>query len=130
MNSCIIIGNLVRKPELKQFADGNLVCNFTVAVNRWVQGGEQDADFFNVAAWGTMGENCARYLDKGRKVMCRGRIGARAYTGRDGGARASLELTASEVEFLSPRERDAGELEETQDTGEFQEVEDDELPFS
>lgn len=121
MNKSIIIGNLTRDPELRATQDGTHVCNFTVAVNRRTRaGGQQEADYFRVTAWRTLGENCVKYLTKGRKVCVTGPVSARAYTGSDGMVRATLELTADEVEFLSARSG--------QNTGDFTPVDDDDLP--
>ena len=122
MNQLVIIGNLTRAPELRQTQDGTPVCNFTVAVNRRVRAGaNHEADYFRVTAWRGLGENCNRYLEKGRKVAVTGTVSARAYTGNDGGVRASLEVTAEAVEFLSsPRHNSDGEG--------FTEVDDAELP--
>lgn len=121
MNKSIIIGNLTRDPELRATQDGTHVCNFTVAVNRRTRaGGQQEADYFRVTAWRTLGENCAKYLAKGRKVCVTGPVSARAYTGSDGMVRATLELTADEVEFLSARSG--------QSTSDFTPVDDDDLP--
>ena len=104
MNKNIIIGNLTRDPDLRTTQDGTRVCNFTVAVNQRTRAsGQPEADYFRVTAWRTLGENCAKYLAKGRKVCVTGPVAARAYTGSDGIVRATLELTADEVEFLSAR---------------------------
>lgn len=101
MNSLTIIGNVTRTPETAATPSGKRVCNFSVAVNRR-SGGQDTVDFFRVTAWEQLGDNCARYLDKGRKVAVRGPVSARAYIANDGAARASLEITAQEVEFLTP----------------------------
>ena len=105
MNTCTIIGNLTRDPEIRDVnvSGGSVpVCTFTVAVNR--RGSAQDAaDFFTVSAWRKLGETCHQYLAKGRKVYVRGTVTARAYAKRDGNPGASLELTAEDVEFLTPR---------------------------
>ena len=107
MNKLIIIGNLTRDPELRTTSSGVNVCDFTVAVNRRqrrdAQNGQPEADFFRVSAWRERGELCAKYLSKGRKVCVMGPVSVRTYTGNDGVTRASLEVTADEVEFLSSR---------------------------
>lgn len=106
MNKCIIIGNLTRDPELRNTQDGTSVCNFTVAVNRRVRAGAHpEADYFWVTVWRALGENCHKYLSKGRKCCVTGSVTARSYTGSDGIVRATLELTADAVEFLSARDR-------------------------
>ena len=107
MNKLTIIGNLVNDPELRTTPNGKSVCNFTVAVNRRNKiEGQPDSDFFRVAVWNQMGENCAKYLAKGRKVCVIGPVSVRAYEGKNGKAGASLEVMAQEVEFLSSRDVD------------------------
>ena len=104
MNKVTIIGNLTKDPELRSTQDGTSVCGFTVAVNRQKtkNNPEPGADFFNVNAWRGLGENCARYLEKGRKVCVIGRISLRTWE-KDGKHGASLEILAEDVEFLSAR---------------------------
>lgn len=105
MNKLTIIGNLSRDPESRVTPSGISVCTFTVAVNRRrTQEGQPDADFFRVTAWRQLGENCAKYLTKGRKVCVVGPVSISTYTGNDGKARANMEVTADDVEFLTPKE--------------------------
>ncbi len=142
MNKLTIIGNLTRDPELRTTPNGVSVCDFTVAVNRRNrsrdgQGGQPEADFFRVSAWRVLGENCAKFLAKGRKVCVIGPVSVRTYQGNDGATRASLEVTADDVEFLSPRgegeaagaySAPAPAAADSQPAG-FTAVETDELPF-
>ena len=140
MNKVFIVGNLTRDPELRTVRDGISVCSFTVAVNRRIrnaEAGQPEADFFRVTAWRGLGENCSRYLAKGRKVAVTGSVSVSTYTGNVGTTRATLEVTADDVEFLSPR-GEGGEVPATprpqaapvapQSNG-FVQVDDDELPF-
>ena len=142
MNKVFIIGNLTRDPELRSTRDGISVCSFTVAVNRRVrnaEAGQPEADFFRVTTWRALGETCAKFLQKGRKVAVTGQVSVSTYTGNDGTFRASLEVTADDVEFLSPR-GEAGDVPAAaprmqsaapaapQSNG-FVQVDDDELPF-
>lgn len=76
MNRLTIIGNLTRAPEVRTAADGNTVTVFTVAVNRGDRNGHPMADYVRVSAWNKLGENCGRYLDKGKKGL-RYRAGTR-----------------------------------------------------
>lgn len=129
MNKLTIIGNLVRDPELRTVGSGINVCTFTVAVNRRKKAeGQPEADFFRVSAWRGLAETCSKYLAKGRKVAVVGSVSAQAYMGSDGTAKASLELTADDVEFLSSRNEQS---ETTTDVpAGFVEVGDDEpMPF-
>lgn len=95
----MIIGNLTANPEKRTTQSGKQVCTFTVAVNRRTDG----ADYFRVSAWDKLGENCASYLTKGRKVAVTGAVSVNAYTDKDGNARGQIEVTARDVEFLSPK---------------------------
>lgn len=106
MNKLFIVGNLTRDPELRTTQSGISVCSFTVAVNRRrSQSNDQpEADFFRVSAWRGLGENCAKYLAKGRKVSVVGAVSVSTYQANDGTTRASLEVTADDVEFLSSRQ--------------------------
>lgn len=107
MNKLIIIGNLTRDPEMATTPGGKAVCTFTVAVNRRSGGDHPEATYFRVAAWEQLAERCAQYLAKGKKVCCVGSVEARAYTTNQGAIRASLEMQAREVEFLTPRQDSA-----------------------
>lgn len=120
MNNLTIIGNLVRNPELRTTPQGKQVCSLDVAVNRRRQvEGQPEADYFRVNCWNALGENCAKYLAKGKKVAVTGSVSL-SKRERDGKFYASLEVFAEEVEFLSPK-----------DTGnQPQEVQpDDDFPF-
>ena len=107
MNKLTIIGNLTRDPELRTTSTGVNVCSFTVAVNRRGrrddQGSQPEADFFRVTTWRQLADICGKYLAKGRKVCVVGPVSVHTFTGNDGTTRASLEVTADDVEFLSSR---------------------------
>lgn len=142
MNKIILIGNLTRDPELRTTPNGYNVCDFTIAVNKrrysQQQGGQQsDADFFRIHAWRQLGENCQKYLAKGRKVFVTGPLEARTYQANDGTTRVSLEVTAEDVEFLTSRAEaeamgssvPANNAGVTATSSGFTAVETDELPF-
>ena len=103
MNKLTLIGNLTKDPETRTTPNGNTVCSFTVAVNR-KKVSEPQTDFFRVNAWGKLGELCARFLGKGRKVAVVGELQARTYDNKDGKTMLSLDVVADEVEFLTPAE--------------------------
>ncbi|MBR4711420.1 MAG: single-stranded DNA-binding protein [Clostridia bacterium] len=112
MNKLTIIGNLTRDPELRTANTANgpvSVCSFGVAVNSRRRGtaGQEETTFFNVTAWRALGENCAKFLAKGRKVAVVGPVSARTYQASDGTTRVSLEVQADDVEFLSSRNDDS-----------------------
>ena len=108
MNRLTIIGNLTGDPEMRTTPNGKNVCNFSVAVNRRNKvEGQPEADFFRVSAWNQLGENCGKYLAKGRKVCVVGAVSVREYETQNGKHGATLEVNATEVEFLSSRSGDS-----------------------
>lgn len=139
MQKLIIIGNVCADPEERTTPSGKTVTNFTVAVSR--KGDKDKTDFFRCAAWGKTGEVCGQYLGKGKKVCVTGEVSARAYTDKQGEAKASLEVFVSEVEFLSPRGEEApapaspslypslAEQKAAAVDAEFAEITDGDLPF-
>ena len=130
MNKLTIIGNLTKVPELRVTSQGTPVCSFTVAVNSR-KGNEDHTDYFSVTAWRGLGENCAKFLDKGKKVAVIGPVTLRTWD-KDDKHGASMEVTADDVEFISPRVSDMptpAEAPAAPVKGGFTQVETDELPF-
>ena len=124
MNKLHIIGNLTGDPVSRVTQQGITVCSFSVAVNRRRREGQPEADFFRVSAWRQLGENCQKYLAKGRKVAVTGPVSVSTYKAQDGTVKASMEVTADDVEFLTPKDAKAPDM-----GGGFVEVTGDELPW-
>ena len=102
MNKIVIVGNLCSDPELRSTPDGKSVCNFNVAVNRRKKPGkEQETDFFRISAWNGQAESCSKFLTKGSKVGIIGSVSVHPYKDRSGEARATIEVLADDVEFIS-----------------------------
>ena len=110
----IIAGNVGRDPEMRYTPSGQAVTSFSVATNRQYtnNNGEtvKETIWFRVSAWGKTGEICNQYLKKGSKVLVEGRLtadpatgGPRVWTAQDGSTRASFEVSAQTVRFLSSR---------------------------
>lgn len=98
------IGNLSSDVDLRSVntnGGAKYVANFDVAVNEGF-GDSRKTTFIRVSAWGTTAENCAKYLTKGKKVYIAGSPRVNAYINKDGAAVGTLEVSANEVEFLSP----------------------------
>ena len=86
--------------------NGTPVANFSLAVNkRWTnaEGQQQEkTNWFRITSWEKQAETCAQYLNKGSQVLVTGEIDeARPWTDKDGNARASVEITAQRVKFLT-----------------------------
>ena len=103
MNQVILVGRLVRDPELSYTpSTQTAVCRFTLAVDRpRRQGEDQGADFIRVTVWGRQGETCDRYLSKGRQAAVQGRIQTGSYKNRDGETVYTTDVVADRVEFLA-----------------------------
>ncbi|HSX28543.1 MAG TPA: single-stranded DNA-binding protein [Candidatus Saccharimonadales bacterium] len=103
INQVILMGNLTRDPELRTTPSGQSVCSFGIAVNRSWQGSDgsqQDAvDYFDITAWGKLGELVNQYLSKGRRCLIQGRLSYRAWE-QDGQKRNKVEVVANDVTFL------------------------------
>lgn len=103
MNKVILIGRLVRDPELKfTTGTGIAVATFSLAVDRnYVgQSGQREADFINIVCWRKLAENVANNVSKGRLVAVSGSIQTRKYQAQDGSNRYATEVVADEVKFL------------------------------
>jgi len=131
----IITGNLGRDPEMRYAPSGSPVTSFSVASGRKYTNAEGDlveeTAWFRVSAWNRLAEVCAEYLTKGAKVLVEGRLkldpstgGPRIWTDNDGAARASFEVTANTVQFLSGKPAENGEMD-----GEVVDAEEEAIPF-
>jgi len=109
-NKIIIVGYLGKDPELRYTPNGNAVCNFSVATTE-KRGDQETTTWFKISAWGRQGELCNEYLAKGRQVYVEGRVRMEEYTDRDGNKRSSLEVNATDVRFLGPRNGGGDEYE-------------------
>ena len=123
INRVILVGNLTMDPDLSELPSGQQVCRLRVAVNRrykdsssgeWVE----KPNYFTVKVWGAQGENCAKYLAKGRAVAVDGRLEWREWETQDGAKREAVEVVADSVQFLGSR----ADAEASVDRGSFQQT--------
>ncbi|PZN09361.1 MULTISPECIES: single-stranded DNA-binding protein [Thermaerobacter] len=138
LNVVVLIGRLVRDPELRYTPSGVAVGGFTLAVDRPFtnQQGEREADFIDVVVWRKLAETCANHLSKGRLVAVRGRLQVRSYETQDGQRRRVAEVVADDVRFLDRAPgADRGTTADTQageelaDFGDVTGLPDDDIPF-
>jgi single-strand DNA-binding protein len=113
INRVIITGNLTADPELRSLPSGTSVCKLRVACNTrrkdnatgdWVD----KPNYFDVTVWGAQGENCARYLSKGRPVAVDGRLEWREWETPEGQKRQAIDIIADSVQFLGGRDEGPG----------------------
>lgn len=139
MNSVILIGRLIKDPELRYISGSDSVyCRFTLAVDKGMSKekkqeleakGQQTADFINIVVWGKQAENCQKYLQKGRNVAIQGRLQSGSYTTQDGTRRFVTEVWAERVQFIDWGDKtNQEEGFDNFDLG-FEEAKDEEIPF-
>ena len=112
INRVVLTGNLTRDPELRSTQSGTSVCSLRVACNTRRKGPsgewEEKPNFFDVTVWGAQGENCARFLTKGRPVAIDGRLEWREWQDQNGNKRQNVDIIADAVQFLGSRDDAAG----------------------
>lgn len=110
LNHIVIMGRLVRDPELRRTQAGKAVASFRVACDRDYapQGGEREADFIDIVAWGNTGEFVSKYFSKGRMAVISGRLQMRSWTDNNGQKRVSAEVVADNVYFGDSKPQGGG----------------------
>ena len=102
MNRIILLGRLVRDPEVRVTPTEKTVCTFTLAVDRpfTAKNGQREADFINIVTWNKTAELCGNSLTKGQRALVEGRLQIRSYDGKDGNKHYVTEVIADRVEFI------------------------------
>lgn len=102
MNRIILLGRLVRDPEVRVTPTEKTVCTFTLAVDRPFasKNGQREADFINIVTWNKTAELCGNSLTKGQRALVEGRLQIRSYDGKDGNKHYMTEVIADRVEFI------------------------------
>ena len=109
LNKVQLIGNLGKDPETRYTPSGKKVCAFSMAVNRRWKGAEGETkeatDWFNIEAWGRLGEICQEYLNKGSLVYIEGRLQTDRYE-QEGETRYFTKVVTQSVQFLDRPQKD------------------------
>ncbi len=111
LNRVILIGRMVRDPELRTTTTGKNVCEFSIAVDKRIKprdASEPTADFFRIKAWSQTADYVSNYGSKGRLVSVDGRLETRRFTDKDGNNREIVEVVADNVNLLDRARDDAG----------------------
>lgn len=106
LNKIMVMGRLVRDPELKQTQSGKQVCTITLACDRDYRakdGSDRQTDFIDVVAWGQRAEFVSKYFSKGRLMVVEGRLESRKWTDKNGQNRTSWEIQASNCYFADSK---------------------------
>ncbi len=102
LNQIVLMGRLVKDPELRRTGSGVAVASFTLAVDRDFankETNEKETDFIDVVAWRNTAEFVTRYFTKGRMAVVSGRLQMRKWTDKEGGKRTAAEIVADNVYF-------------------------------
>ena len=104
MNKIILMGRVTRDPDVRYSADNKANARFSFAVNRrFKREGEEDADFFNIVAFGRLAEFVEKYLHRGTKIVLEGEIHNNNYTNKDGQMIYGMQIIAQNIEFAESK---------------------------
>ena len=135
LNRTVLVGRIVRDPELKKTTSGTSVTSFTVAIDNPTKvGGDKTTSFIPCTCWSKTAENVAKYCSKGTLVGIDGRINQRSYEDKGGLKHSIVEIIAENVQFLEKKnaggEGDDFPLPSEEEVShEGIDASDDELPF-
>lgn len=103
------MGNLGQDPELRYTQNQTPVCTFSVATTDYRTGQDgqklEQTEWHRIVVWGRMGENCSKYLAKGRSVLVEGRLQTRNWEDKQGQKRYVTEIVAQNVQFVGGASR-------------------------
>ena len=130
LNKIIVMGRMVRNPELRRTNSGTAVASFTIACARDFKsdGGEHEADFIECVAWRNTAEFVSKYFTKDRMAVVSGRLQTRNWTDKEGNKRKATEIVAERVCFGDSKRDELQSYAAPQES--FAELPDDgEIPF-
>lgn len=133
-NKIILVGNLGRDPELRYTPQGTPVCSFSLATNERRKDRSEGNDittWFRVTLWGRQAETASQYLTRGRAIYVEGRLRVEEWTDRDGKQRHTLEVHATDMQFIGGNKSDSaeGSKESQAPAAEPMDLTDDDVPF-
>lgn len=109
LNHIVIMGRLVRDPELRRTQSGTSVCSFTLACDRDFKSkdsGEKETDFIDCVAWRSTAEFVSKYFAKGRMMAAEGRLQLRDWVDREQNKRRSAEIQVSSAYFADSKSKE------------------------
>ena len=120
LNQVVVVGRIVRDPELNETENGKKVSNITLAVPRNYKNadGVYETDFIDATLWTNIAENTCEYCKQGDMVGIKGRLQVRQYEDKDGKKKKDLELVAERVTFLA-QAKEKNEIDKNKDDKEI-----------
>lgn len=111
MNKVILVGRLVKDPEVKTTQSQISVCSFTIAVDRKFKtaAGERQSDFISCVAWRQLADLLGRYFLKGSRIGLVGNLQSRSYDDANGHKVYVTEVVVDEIEFVESRKDNHGD---------------------
>ena len=102
MNKIVLLGRLIKDPEVKVTITGKTITSFCLAVDRPFSGkdGQKEVDFINIVAWNKTAEVVGNNVSKGQRLLVEGRLQIRKYQDKQGQNRTVSEVVADRVEFI------------------------------
>ena len=128
VNKVILIGNATRDAELRHTSTGKAVSNIRLATNRVVNG-QETTQFHTVVCWDKLAEITSQYVKKGEPLYVEGRLEYRTFEDGDGVERGTVEIVASDVQFLGRRRSKAESDTPEESTVPTDDVAPDDVPF-
>ena len=108
LNQLVVVGRLVREPELRKTENGRNVTNITLAVPRSYKNsnGEYETDYIDCVLWANVAENTTEYCHKGDLLGIKGRLQTRKYEAEDERTKQVMEVVGEKVTFLSSKKHE------------------------
>ena len=128
VNKVILIGNATRDAELRHTGTGKAVSNLRLATNRVVNG-QETTQFHTVICWDKLAEITSQYVKKGEPLYVEGRLEYRTFEDGDGVERGTVEIVASDVQFLGRRRSKAESDTPEESAAPTNDVSSDDVPF-
>jgi single-strand DNA-binding protein len=100
MNVITVAGTLGKDAEVKYLANGDAICNFSVADS---QGRDKPTIWWNCGLYGKRAESLSQYLTKGQAVTITGSVSEREWTDKEGNKRKSMDVRVSDVALQGGR---------------------------
>ncbi len=113
-NKVLLMGNLVRDPELRVTPSGLAVCRFTLATSRVIKqtdgNNKEETTFVDVEAFGKSGEVVAKYFQKGRPIFVEGRLRLNEWQTNNGEKRSKLLVVLENFVFTGGNKPPSGNI--------------------
>ncbi len=135
INKVTLIGRLGKDPDLRYTPKGTAVCSFTLATNNDYNGEDGNlvkrVEWHNISAWSKLAEICSKYLKKGSKIYCEGRLQYDEYE-KDGIKRYSTKIIMNDMQMLDTKgdgSNSSGGSGSVSDSPSSSQTDDSDLPF-